>query len=209
LVGPSGAGKSTIAHLVAGFYVPTKNSIWIDGIDLSTIRLNSYRKHVGVVLQDNFLFDGTIMENVSFSRPGASRHEIVQACKLARVDEFADRLPRKYDTLVGERGILLSGGQKQRIAIARAILANPRILVLDEATSSLDSETEDFVQQALRYLMQGRTTIVIAHRLSTIQTAHQILVLEHGRVVERGSHGDLCEARGRYFLNHSRQMLSI
>src|ERR1700683_2760755 len=184
LVGPSGAGKSTVIGLIAAFYVPTSGRILVDGHDLSLVRLDSYRSQLGVVLQETFLFDGTIRENVAFSRPDSSEEEILAACHIARVDEFAEAFEKKYDTIVGERGVKLSGGQRQRVSIARAILADPRILILDEATSSLDSESEAFIQEGLRYLMRGRTTFVIAHRLSTIRRADQILVVEAGCIVE-------------------------
>jgi subfamily B ATP-binding cassette protein MsbA len=177
----------------------------VDGVDLSTVRLDSYRTQLGVVLQDTFLFDGTIRENVAFSHPNASEQEIMDACKIARVDEFAKTFEKKYDTIVGERGVKLSGGQKQRVSIARAILANPRILILDEATSSLDSESEALIQEGLSYLMRGRTTFVIAHRLSTIRRADQILVVEAGQIVERGTHESLYAARGRYYDLYTRQ----
>jgi subfamily B ATP-binding cassette protein MsbA len=205
LVGSSGSGKSTTIGLISAFYVPTKGKILLDGIDLSTVRLDSYRTRLGVVLQESFLFDGTIRENVSFSRPDASEDEILRACRIARVDEFAEAFADNYDTVVGERGVKLSGGQRQRISIARAILAEPRILILDEATSSLDSESEQMIQQGLSYLMKGRTTFVIAHRLSTIRRADQILVMEQGRVVERGTHEQLYAARGRYYDLYTRQ----
>jgi ABC-type multidrug transport system fused ATPase/permease subunit len=205
LVGPSGAGKSTIIGLIASFYVPTAGSIYVDGADLATVRLDSYRTKLGIVLQETFLFDGTIRENVAFSRPDATDEEVLAACRIARVDEFAEGFEIKYDTVVGERGVRLSGGQKQRVSIARAILANPRILILDEATSSLDSESEALIQEGLAFLMQGRTTFVIAHRLSTIRRAHQILVLEAGRIVERGTHRSLYAGHGRYFDLYTRQ----
>ncbi len=205
LVGSSGSGKSTTIGLISAFYVPTKGRILVDGTDLSTVRLDSYRTRLGVVLQESFLFDGTIRENVMFSRPGATEEEFLRACRIARVDEFAESFAEKYDTVVGERGVKLSGGQRQRISIARAILAEPRILILDEATSSLDSESEQMIQHGLSYLMQGRTTFVIAHRLSTIRRADQILVMEQGRIVEHGTHEQLYEAQGRYYDLYTRQ----
>jgi subfamily B ATP-binding cassette protein MsbA len=205
LVGPSGSGKSTIISLVTAFHNPDSGRILLDGIDLSTIELGSYRSHLGVVLQESFLFDGTIRENVAFSRPDASEERILEAARIARVDEFAVRFPEGYDTIVGERGVKLSGGQRQRISIARAILADPRILILDEATSSLDSESEALIQEGLAYLMRGRTTFVIAHRLSTIRRANQILVIDSGLIQERGTHAELLEARGRYYDLYTRQ----
>ncbi len=205
LVGSSGSGKSTTIGLISAFYLPTEGRVLLDGVDLSTVRLESYRTRLGVVLQESFLFDGTIRENVAFSRPDASEEEIMRACRIARVDEFAEGFPEKYNTLVGERGVKLSGGQKQRVSIARAILAEPRILILDEATSSLDSESEAMIQQGLSYLMQGRTTFVIAHRLSTIRRADQILVVEQGEIVERGTHEQLYDARGRYYDLYTKQ----
>jgi subfamily B ATP-binding cassette protein MsbA len=205
LVGSSGSGKSTTIGLISAFYNPTKGAILVDGTDLSTVRLDSYRTRLGVVLQESFLFDGTIRENVSFSRPDASEEEILRACRIARVDEFAESFADKYETVVGERGVKLSGGQRQRISIARAILAEPRILILDEATSSLDSESEQMIQQGLSYLMKGRTTFVIAHRLSTIRRADQILVMEQGQIVERGTHEQLYAAQGRYHDLYTRQ----
>jgi ABC-type multidrug transport system fused ATPase/permease subunit len=205
LVGSSGSGKSTTIGLISAFYVPTKGMIRVDGVDLSTVRLDSYRTRLGVVLQESFLFDGTIRDNVAFSRPEATEEEIMRACRIARVDEFAESFAEKYDTVVGERGVKLSGGQRQRISIARAILAEPRILILDEATSSLDSESEQMIQQGLSYLMQGRTTFVIAHRLSTIRRADQIMVMEQGQIVERGTHAQLYAARGRYYDLYTRQ----
>ena len=205
LVGPSGAGKSTIIGLIAAFYVPSSGRVLVDGIDLSTVKLDSYRTQLGVVLQETFLFDGTIRENVAFARPEASEAEILAACRIARVDEFAEAFENKYDTIVGERGVKLSGGQKQRVSIARAILADPRILILDEATSSLDSESEALIQEGLRYLMRGRTTFVIAHRLSTIRRADQILVVEAGRIIERGTHTSLYAAGGRYYDLYTKQ----
>jgi ABC-type multidrug transport system fused ATPase/permease subunit len=205
LVGPSGAGKSTIIGLIAAFYVPSSGRVLVDGVDLSTVKLSSYRTQLGVVLQETFLFDGTIRENVAFARPDATEEEILAACHIARVDEFAESFENKYDTLVGERGVKLSGGQKQRVSIARAILADPRILILDEATSSLDSESEALIQEGLGYLMRGRTTFVIAHRLSTIRRADQILVVEDGRIIERGTHASLYALGGRYFDLYTKQ----
>ena len=205
LVGPSGAGKSTIIGLIAAFYTPTSGRVLVDGVDLATVRLDSYRTQLGVVLQETFLFDGTIRENVAFSRPEATDREILEACRIARVDEFAETFEKKYETVVGERGVKLSGGQKQRVSIARAILADPRILILDEATSSLDSESEALIQEGLRYLMRGRTTFVIAHRLSTVRRADQILVVEAGRIVERGTHESLYAAGGRYYELYTKQ----
>jgi ABC-type multidrug transport system fused ATPase/permease subunit len=205
LVGPSGAGKSTIIGLIAAFYVPSSGRVLVDGVDLSTVKLSSYRTQLGVVLQETFLFDGTIRENVAFARPDATEEEILAACHIARVDEFAESFENKYDTLVGERGVKLSGGQKQRVSIARAILADPRILILDEATSSLDSESEALIQEGLGYLMRGRTTFVIAHRLSTIRRANQILVVEDGRIIERGTHASLYALGGRYFDLYTKQ----
>jgi ABC-type multidrug transport system fused ATPase/permease subunit len=205
LVGSSGSGKSTIIGLIAAFHSPNEGKVLVDGFDLSTVQLSSYRLQLGVVLQDSFLFDGTIRENVAFSRPDATEEQILEACRIARVDEFATKFPDGYETVVGERGVKLSGGQKQRVSIARAILADPRILILDEATSSLDSESEALIQAGLSYLMQGRTTFVIAHRLSTIRRADQILVVEGGRIIERGDHAQLYEARGRYYDLYTRQ----
>jgi ABC-type multidrug transport system fused ATPase/permease subunit len=205
LVGPSGSGKSTIIGLVAAFHSPSAGLVSVDGVDLTTVRLDSYRTQLGVVLQETFLFDGTIRENVAFSRPDAKEAEILEACRIARVDEFALGFEKQYETIVGERGVKLSGGQRQRVSIARAILADPRLLILDEATSSLDSESEALIQEGLQFLMQGRTTFVIAHRLSTIRKADQILVVEQGRIVERGTHASLYAARGRYFEMYTRQ----
>jgi ABC-type multidrug transport system fused ATPase/permease subunit len=205
LVGPSGSGKSTIISLIAAFHTPTEGQVTVDGVDLSTVRLNTYRTQLGVVLQDTFLFDGTIEENVAFARPAATKEQILEACRIARVDEFAERFDKQYDTIVGERGVKLSGGQRQRVSIARAILADPRILILDEATSSLDSESEALIQEGLKYLMQGRTTFVIAHRLSTIRRADQILVVEDGRILERGTHESLYALQGRYWDLYTRQ----
>jgi len=205
LVGPSGAGKSTIIGLIAAFYKPAGGRVLVDSIDLATVKLRSYRTQLGVVLQDTFLFDGSIRENVAFARPGASEEEILNACRIARVDEFAENFLDKYETVVGERGVKLSGGQKQRVSIARAILADPRILILDEATSSLDSESEALIQEGLRYLMRGRTTFVIAHRLSTIRRAEQILVVEAGHIIESGTHQSLYDLGGRYYDLYTRQ----
>jgi subfamily B ATP-binding cassette protein MsbA len=205
LVGSSGSGKSTLIGLVMAFHRPLSGRILVDGRDLATFRLRDYRSHLGVVLQDNFLFDGTIADNVAFSRPGASREEIVQASRVAHCEEFILGFPDGYDTVVGERGVRLSGGQRQRVAIARAILASPRILILDEATSSLDSESESLIQDGLRRLRLGRTAFVIAHRLSTIRSADQILVLEGGEIVERGTHEELMRLNGRYRHLHDKQ----
>ena len=205
LVGSSGSGKSTIISLICGFHNATSGQILIDGIDLSAIRLSSYRQQLGVVLQETFLFDGTVRQNILFSRPNATEEQLLEACRIARVDEFAERFPEQYETIVGERGVKLSGGQRQRISIARAILADPRILILDEATSSLDSESEAMIQNGLNHLMQGRTTFVIAHRLSTIRRADQILVVEQGNIVERGTHETLYALQGRYHDLYTRQ----
>jgi subfamily B ATP-binding cassette protein MsbA len=198
LVGSSGSGKSTLISLVMAFNRPTRGRLIVDGRDLATLRLRDYREQLASVLQENFLFDGTIADNVGYAKPGATRDEIKAACRVAHCDEFIMEFPEGYDTVVGERGIKLSGGQRQRVSIARAILANPRILILDEATSSLDSESEQMIQDGLRNLRSGRTTFVIAHRLSTIRSADQILVLEGGQIVERGSHAELLAANGRY-----------
>jgi subfamily B ATP-binding cassette protein MsbA len=205
LVGPSGSGKSTLIGLIAAFAKPTSGTVWVDGADLSSISLDSYRSQLGVVLQENFLFDGTIKENILFGRPEASSEEVVRAARIARVDEFAEKFEKQYETVVGERGVKLSGGQRQRVAIARAILASPRILILDEATSSLDSESEAYIQEGLAALMKGRTTFVIAHRMSTIRGSNQILVLEDGRIVERGTHDQLFRMGGRYFALYTKQ----
>ena len=205
LVGSSGSGKSTIISLLCAFHTPVTGRVTVDGIDLANVDLNTFRSQLGVVLQDSFLFDGSIRENILFSRPEASEEEFLFACRTARVDEFAERFPESYDTIVGERGVKLSGGQRQRLSIARALLAQPRILILDEATSSLDSESEAMIQAGLAQLMQGRTTFVIAHRLSTIRRAEQILVVEQGRVVERGNHAELFALGGRYYDLYTRQ----
>jgi subfamily B ATP-binding cassette protein MsbA len=205
LVGSSGSGKSTLISLVAAFAKPIAGRITVDGKDLSTARLDPYRSQLGVVLQDNFLFDGSIKENILFGRPGATDTEVLDAVRIARVDEFVTHFEKGLDTIIGERGVKLSGGQRQRVAIARAILADPRILILDEATSSLDSESEALIQEGLAALMQGRTTFVIAHRLSTIRGADQILVLEHGQIIERGTHAELIAHQGRYFELYTRQ----
>ena len=198
LVGSSGSGKSTLISLVMAFNRPTQGVIRVDGRDLATLRLAEYRRHLGVVLQDNFLFDGTVAENIRYGSPHASLAEIQRVSRIAHADEFIDKFEKGYDTVVGERGVRLSGGQRQRVAIARAILADPRILLLDEATSSLDSESEAMIQDGLRSLRRGRTTFVIAHRLSTIRSADQILVLEGGEIVERGTHTELLDRGGRY-----------
>lgn len=199
LVGTSGSGKTTIAGLAASFLTPQSGNVTVDGVDLSTIFLDSYRSQLGVVLQDDFLFEGTIRENILFPRPNATEEQVQQAVHAAHVHEFTSRFQDGLETVIGERGVKLSGGQRQRIAIARAILANPRVLVLDEATSNLDTESESYIQESLRGLMEGRTTFVIAHRLSTIRRANQILVIEGGRIVERGTHDELIERKGRYF----------
>jgi subfamily B ATP-binding cassette protein MsbA len=199
LVGTSGSGKTTIAGLAASFLTPQAGRVTVDGVDLATVSLDSYRSHLGVVLQDDFLFEGSIRENILFPRPGATEEQLQRAVHAAHVHEFTDRFEQGLDTVIGERGVKLSGGQRQRIAIARAILADPRILVLDEATSNLDTESESYIQESLRGLMKGRTTFVIAHRLSTIRQANQILVIEGGRVVERGAHDELIQRKGRYF----------
>jgi subfamily B ATP-binding cassette protein MsbA len=198
LVGHSGAGKSTVISLVLAFRRPDGGRILVDGQDLGTLRLREYRSQLAVVLQDDFLFDGTIADNLSYSRPGASRDQLEEAGRLARCDEFVQSFPNGYDTVIGERGVKLSGGQRQRLAIARAILADPRILILDEATSSLDSHNEAMIQEGLQALKKGRTTFIIAHRLSTIRNANQILVLEEGEILESGAHKDLLQHHGRY-----------
>ena len=205
LVGSSGSGKSTIISLICAFHKAGTGQILVDGYDLSQVDLASYRSQLGVVLQESFLFDGTIRDNIVFSMPAATDEEFLHACRIARVDEFAERFEEGYETIVGERGVKLSGGQRQRLSIARALLANPRLLILDEATSSLDSESEAMIQQGLNTLMQGRTTFVIAHRLSTIRKADQILVVEGGEIVERGTHSTLYALGGRYYDLYTRQ----
>jgi ATP-binding cassette, subfamily B, putative efflux pump len=205
LVGSSGSGKSTILGLVMAFNRPQRGVVRVDGLDLHSLRLRDYRRQLGVVMQDNFLFDGTIAENIGFAKPGASREEVEGVGRIAHVEEFAKRFEKGYDTVVGERGVKLSGGQRQRVAIARAILADPRVLLLDEATSSLDSESEALIREGLRKLRAGRTTFVIAHRLSTIESADQILVVEKGEIVERGTHAELLARGGRYRQLHDRQ----
>ena len=199
LVGSSGSGKSTIAGLVSTFITPESGNITIDGQDISKVSLNSYRSQLGVVLQDDFLFEGSIKENILFPRPNATEEQLKNAVKAAYVNEFTDRFDKGLETIIGERGVKLSGGQRQRIAIARAVLANPKILILDEATSNLDTESESLIQKSLSELMKGRTTFVIAHRLSTIRKADQILVIEHGKIAEQGKHDELIAAKGRYF----------
>jgi subfamily B ATP-binding cassette protein MsbA len=205
LVGSSGSGKSTLISLVMAFNRPTKGRLLVDGRDLADLKLMDYREQLASVLQDNFLFDGSIADNVGYAQPGASLDEIKEACRVAHCDEFILEFPDGYQTIVGERGIKLSGGQRQRVSIARAILANPRILILDEATSSLDSESEQMIQDGLRRLRSGRTTFVIAHRLSTIRSADQILVLEAGEIVERGTHAELLALKGRYAQLYDKQ----
>ena len=205
LVGSSGSGKSTIISLLCAFHTPSSGRVLVDDVDLSQVNLDTYRTQLGVVLQESFLFDGSIRENILFSRPDATEEQFLFACRTARVDEFAERFPEAYDTLVGERGVKLSGGQRQRLSIARALLSEPRNLILDEATSSLDSESEAMIQAGLSQLMQGRTTFVIAHRLSTIRRADQILVVEQGLIVERGNHAELFALRGRYYDLYTRQ----
>jgi subfamily B ATP-binding cassette protein MsbA len=205
LVGSSGSGKSTLISLVMAFNRPLKGRILVDGRDLATIPLHDYREQLASVLQENFLFDGTIAANIGYANPQASLDDIKSAAQVAHCEEFILRFPEGYDTIVGERGIKLSGGQRQRVSIARAILANPRVLILDEATSSLDSESEEMIQDGLRRLREGRTTFVIAHRLSTIRSADQILVLEDGEIVERGTHAELIARGGRYRHLHDKQ----
>jgi ATP-binding cassette, subfamily B, putative efflux pump len=198
LVGSSGSGKSTLISLIMAFNHPVAGRVLVDGRDLAGVRLRDYRAQLGVVLQDNFMFDGTVAENIRFSRPNATMEQVRAVSRIAHCDEFVERFPNGYETVIGERGVKLSGGQRQRVAIARAILADPRVLILDEATSSLDSESESLIQDGLHALRRGRTTFVIAHRLSTIRSADQILVLEAGEIVERGTHEALLTANGRY-----------
>jgi subfamily B ATP-binding cassette protein MsbA len=205
LVGSSGSGKSTLIGLIMAFHRPEEGRILVDGRDLANLRLMDYRRQLGVVLQDNFLFDGTIADNIRFARPTATKEEVLEAARVAHCDDFVMKFEKGYETVVGERGVRLSGGQRQRVAIARAILAQPRILILDEATSSLDSESEAKIQDGLARLREGRTSFVIAHRLSTIRSADQILVLENGEIVERGTHHELYETGGRYRELHDRQ----
>jgi subfamily B ATP-binding cassette protein MsbA len=199
LVGSSGSGKTTIAGLATAFLNPTSGQVLVDGVDLSKVNLKSFRSQLGVVLQDDFLYEGTIRENILFPRPDASEEELLEAVQGAYVNEFTDRFDNGLDTLIGERGVKLSGGQRQRISIARALLAKPKIVILDEATSNLDTQSEAFIQKSLGVLMKNRTTFVIAHRLSTIQKADQILVIEEGDVVERGRHEELIASKGRYY----------
>jgi subfamily B ATP-binding cassette protein MsbA len=205
LVGSSGSGKSTLISLVMAFNRPRAGRVLVDGRDLAGVRLRDYRAQLGVVLQDNFMFDGTVAENIRFARPEATDADVRAVSRIAHCDEFIEKFPSKYETIVGERGVKLSGGQRQRVAIARAILADPRVLILDEATSSLDSESEALIQDGLHALRKGRTTFVIAHRLSTIRSADEILVLEHGEIVERGTHDELLAANGRYRQLHDKQ----
>ncbi|MGV3710652.1 MAG: ABC transporter ATP-binding protein, partial [Gemmatimonas sp.] len=205
LVGSSGSGKSTLISLIMAFAHPKQGRVLVDGNDLAGLKLHDYRRQLGVVMQDNFLFDGTVRDNIAFTRPDATDEQVREVSRIANVDEFVQGFPEKYDTIVGERGVKLSGGQRQRVAIARAILADPRVLILDEATSSLDSESEQMIQEGLRRLRAGRTTFVIAHRLSTITSADQILVLERGQIVERGTHTELLAKSGRYRDLYTRQ----
>jgi ATP-binding cassette subfamily B protein len=206
LVGPSGSGKSTLVNLVCRFYDADEGEVTCDGIDVRSLRVADYRRHIGIVLQEPFLFYGTVADNISYGKPGASREEIVAAARAARAHEFILSLPLGYDSIVGERGQSLSGGERQRISIARALLIDPRILILDEATSSVDTETEREIQEALDNLIQGRTTIAIAHRLSTLRKADRIVVLEHGRIVETGQHQDLLQRGGVYARLHQAQL---
>jgi ATP-binding cassette subfamily B protein len=206
LVGPSGAGKSTLINLICRFYDVSAGAILADGTDLRSFPVEPYRHNIGIVLQDPFLFYGTVAENIAYGKPDASHREVVQAARAARAHEFILRLPDAYDSLVGERGQSLSGGERQRISIARALLIDPRILILDEATSSVDTETEQQIQQALENLIRGRTTIAIAHRLSTLRRADRLVVIEDGRIVEIGKHDELLEAGGSYARLHRAQM---
>jgi ABC-type multidrug transport system fused ATPase/permease subunit len=199
LVGSSGSGKSTIAGLAATFLNPVSGHVTLDGQDLAHVNLSSYRRNLGVVLQDDFLYEGTIRENILFPRPNATEEQLLAAVKGAYVDEFTDRFDNGLDTVIGERGVKLSGGQRQRISIARALLADPKIIILDEATSNLDTQSESYIQKSLNILMKDRTTFVIAHRLSTIQQADQILVIENGHIAERGKHQELLDKKGRYY----------
>ncbi|MCL4159482.1 UNVERIFIED_CONTAM: hypothetical protein GTU68_022449, partial [Idotea baltica] len=199
LVGSSGSGKTTISGLAASFLNPIEGNVFIDGVDLAEVNLDSYRRNLGVVFQDDFLFEGTISENILFAKTDATNDEIIDVVESANVKEFTDRFTDGLNTVIGERGVKLSGGQRQRVAIARALIANPKILILDEATSSLDTESESLIQESLSKLMKGRTTFVIAHRLSTIRQADQILVIESGKVVERGDHEELIAKQGRYY----------
>lgn len=208
LVGPSGSGKSTMASLICAFHTPQAGQVTVDGIDLSNVKLSSYRRQLGVVLQDSFLFQGTIRENVVFAKLDATEEQVLTACRLAGVSDFAEQFPDKYETVVGERGVRLSGGQKQRIAIARALLVNPRILILDEATSNLDFESEQMIQAGLTHLMRDRTTVIIAHRLSMVQSADQILVIENGRIAERGTHDSLYASSSAYRKLYDNQRLN-
>jgi subfamily B ATP-binding cassette protein MsbA len=209
LVGPSGSGKSTLLGLLAAFHRPRSGRILIDGLDISSFDLREYRAQIGLVLQETFLFDGTILENIRYSRPDAAIEDVHRVVAVAHCDEFIRNMPDGYDTIVGERGVKLSGGQRQRVAIARALLADPAILLLDEATSSLDSESESLIQDGLEALRSNRTTFVIAHRLSTILSADQILVLDGGRLVERGTHAELLAAHGMYARLYKQQQGSV
>jgi ABC-type multidrug transport system fused ATPase/permease subunit len=206
LVGPSGGGKTTLTNLVLRFYDVTEGKITLDTQDIRDIKLSSYRKLISLVLQDVFLFDGTVRENIMFGKKDASQEEVEDAAKVAHCSEFIEELQDKYDTIIGERGVKLSGGQKQRIALARAIIANPQLLILDEATSNLDSESESLIQNALKHIFKGRTSIVIAHRLSTIMDADNIIVIDKGKVVEQGRHEELLLAKGRYYEMYTKQM---
>jgi subfamily B ATP-binding cassette protein MsbA len=206
LVGPSGAGKTSIANLICRFYDPVQGKITLDGHDLRRIRLSSLRQQVAVVLQDSFLFNNTVLENLLYGKPNAAKEEIIQAAVAANAHDFIMRLPEDYETQIGERGVKLSGGQKQRLALARAILADPSVLILDEATSSVDAEAEFLIQQALERVLKGRTSLVIAHRLSTVRNADNIIVLDQGRIVESGKHEELMLRGGLYNQLYQRQM---